>query len=151
MDRTQADAYISQLGNSLGLDGLALDADGLCMLVLDGGVLIITLGYQPGTGSFNLMICLDEVVPTPAQMSELLSANFGWARTDGGAFALEPSTGALALQRRCGDNELQSGLYAIIEGMVNVAERWRDRLLAAESQTPETHGDAPLFPLGGRV
>jgi len=151
MDRTQADAYISQLGNSLGLDGLALDADGLCMLALDGGVLLITLGYQPGTGGFNLMICLDEVVPTLAQLSELMSANFGWAQTDGGAFALEPVTGALALQRRCGDDELQAGLYPVIEGMVNVAERWRDRLLAVESQAPALHDDASFFPVGGRV
>ena len=151
MDRTQADAHLSRLGDVLGLGSLALDADGLCLLALDGGALLIKIGYQPRGDSINLMIALDKVAPTPAQMSDLLSANFGWAHADVGVFALEPGTGALVLQRRCSDDALQAGLYPIIEAMANTAERWRDRLLTGASQAAETQGGRPFFPLAGRV
>ena len=151
MDRSQADAHIARLGEVLGLKGLALDAEGMCVLALDGGALFVKLGYQPQSGSLNLMVSLDKVVPTPTQMSDLLAAHFGWAHADTGVFALEPGTSALVLQRRCHDDELRAGLYSIVDAMVNVAERWRDRLLTGASQAAEPRGGKPFFPLAGRV
>jgi hypothetical protein len=151
MDRTQADAHITRLGDVLGLAGLALDEQGLCLLALDGGALLVKMGYQPQSGSINLMVCLDKVVPTPVQMADLLAAHFGWAHVDTGVFAIEPGTGALVLQRRCGDGELDAGLYSIVDAMVNVAERWRDNLAAGASPLAQSQGHKPFFPLAGRV
>lgn len=151
MNRAQADAHITRLGEALGLGGLALDDQGLCLLALDGGALLIKMGYQQQSGSINLMVCLDKVVPTPVQMADLLTAHFGWAHVDTGVFAIEPGTGALVLQRRCGDDELGAGLYSIIDAMVNVAERWRDILATGASPLAQSQGRKPFFPLAGRV
>lgn len=155
MDRTQADAWISQLGGDLGIDELALDEAGVCSIALDEGAIIASLGYEPGRGTLHLMICLDEIVPAGAQLYELLSANFGWSQTDGGAFAVEPATGALVLQRRCSEHDMQlGGLYAVLAGMVAVAEHWARRLRPGGSAGDGADADeidARFLSPGGRA
>ena len=138
MDRDRAAALVAELGTRLGIPGLALDERGSATLAIDDGAVIVTLGHNPGAGTIDLMVCLDEVEPSGAQLGRLLAANFGWTATEGAAFALEPASGALVLQRRCSADELgRRGLPNILEGFVATAEAWAERLAAA----PAAGGD----------
>ena len=132
MDRDRAAALVAELGTRLGIPGLALDERGSATLAIDDGAVIVTLGHNPGAGTIDLMVCLDEVEPSGAQLGRLLAANFGWAVTEGAAFALEPASGALVLQRRCSADEIgRRGLPNIIEGFVATAAAWAKRLAAS--------------------
>lgn len=136
MDRGQAEALVTELGTQLGIPGLALDERGSATLAIDEGAVIVTLGHNPRAGAIDLMVCLDEIEPSGAQLGRLLVANFGWTATDGAAFALEPASGALVLQRRCFADELgRRGLRQILEGFVGTAEAWAKRLFVAASGT----------------
>lgn len=135
MDRTQADALIGELGGQLGIPELALDGDGIATLVLEGGGdgdggdagMVLSLGHSSRAGTLDLMVCLDGTVPAGAQLAEVLTANFAWQATDGACFALEPSSGALVLQRRC-TAEDGPRLRDLAEGLVAAAEAWAGRL-----------------------
>lgn len=127
IDRQQAEALIAELGRQLGIPELALDDDGVATLALDEGGTIVSLGHAPDAGTLDLMICLDEVVPAGAALAEAFAANFGWGVGDGACFALEPTSGALVLQRRC-TAEDGPHLHDILEGMVLSAEAWARRL-----------------------
>ena len=131
MDRSQADALVSELGEQLGIAGLALDESGSCTLAIDDGAVVLSLGHNPGASSIDLMICLDDIDTTRLQLRRVLLANFGWLTTAGASFALEPMSGALVLQRRCTAADLgHGGLRAVVESLVGSAEGWSKRLAA---------------------
>jgi hypothetical protein len=152
MDRATAERHVAELGDRLGLPGLALDADGLCIIALDDGALLPSLGYNPRAGALDLMLCLDRVVPTGRQLAALLDANFAWARTGGFCFATSPRSGALVVQRRCGTEDLAGGgLLPLLQGLIALGEQWERQLsvLAPEDEAPEA--DAAPAPLGAMV
>ncbi|ARP93919.1 type III secretion system chaperone [Bordetella genomosp. 13] len=147
MDLSQANAHIAQLGQELGLPpDLSLDEGGVCMLTVGEDQLVVSLGHD-AAGALRVLICLDDVMPTGAQLSEIMVANFGGARTEGGTFALTPVTGALVLQRRCHADDLNGGLSAVVAGLVRVARHWRTRLQAPASAVAQ----APAAFLGARA
>lgn len=134
MDRTQADGLVAALGGQLGIPELGLDEDGVATLVLEGGGvddgdagMVLSLGHSPRAGTLDLMVCLDGTAPAGVQLAEVLTANFAWQATEGACFALEPSSGALVLQRRC-TAEDGPRLREIAEGLVAAAEAWAGRL-----------------------
>jgi hypothetical protein len=120
MERAEADRLIAELGDALGMPDLALDANGVCSLVIDGA-LVPTFGHNPRAGSLDMMICLDGVIPDAALMRDLLEANFGWL--DGFGYALSPASGALVLQRRCTPHDCRGGLRPLLEALLGAAER----------------------------
>lgn len=141
MDRSQANAYVAELGQTLGIDDLELNDEEMCMLTLGDDELIVSLGLD-ATGGMRVMICLDDVVPMGSQLAELLTENFIDASSGGGTFALLPETGALVLHRRCHAQDLQAGgLAEVLAGMASVARHWREQLLAeaASSEPSEPH------------
>jgi hypothetical protein len=143
MDRSQANAQISHLGQDLGLPDLALDEGGVCMITVGDDALVVSLGHD-AAGGVRVMVCLNDVTPAGAQLAELMAANFGGAQTEGGTFALAPVTGALVLQRRCGTDDLQAGgLTAVVVGLATAARAWRARL-QEKSASSESHTHMPF-------
>jgi hypothetical protein len=133
MDRGQADALVADLGARLGLSGLALDEGGVATLTLGDSSMVLSIGHAPGgAGALDLMVSLEGVEATGARVAEAaLSANFGWRAAGGGAcFAVEPSSGALVLQRRCADED-GPRLHDILENLLVAAETWAARLASA--------------------
>jgi hypothetical protein len=150
MDRAAADLHVAELGKRLGMPGLALGEDGMCILSIDNGVLLPTIGYNQRTGTLDVMICMDEAVPSGRQLYRLLAANFAWTRSEGATFAVEPGSGALVVQRRCGPDDLAHGLMPVLEGLTALATYWTKHLTEAE---PKEHkhliglrGSCPAFP-----
>lgn len=156
IDRTQADILIAELAQHLGISALKLTEEGTCTLVIDDGALIVSLGHNQRVGTVDLMICLDDVEPSAGCLNKAMRANFGWLGAEGASFAIESSSGALVLQRRCHESELGHGaLPKILERFVEYARGW-SRLLAAESKRdaaapPEAASRAPSQPILGGV
>lgn len=148
MDRAQADLLVAELGRQLGIERLVLDEHGSCTLAIDEGAVIVSLGHSPQAGSIDLMVCFDEVEPSGPQLARLLAANFGWLATDGAAFALEPGSGALVVQRRWpGPNAGQGSLRSALESLVAVAEAWSRELARTAPALDDDEGDLPFDPI----
>jgi hypothetical protein len=134
MDRNQAEALVSRLGEAIGIADLALDDGGTCTLAIDNGAIIVSLGHNAAAGALDLMTCLDQVEPTPANLARLLQANFSWRGSGGATFALDPTGGAVMLQRRIADAKATDDeLKAALEALVATAEAWIKRF--PEQQT----------------
>jgi hypothetical protein len=151
MDRAAADLHVAELGKRLGMPGLALGEDGMCILSIDDGVLLPTIGYNQRTGTLDVMICMDEAVPSGRQLYRLLAANFAWTRSEGATFAVEPGSGALVVQRRCGPDDLAHGLMPVLEGLTALATHWTKHLTEAEPNGPALSDGLQASPMGGMI
>lgn len=136
MERATADRLVAEFGARLGVPDLKLDESGTCTFALGEGEILPTIGYNAGSRTIDLMICLDGVVPGATQLSDLMAANFAWLGSAGACFAIEPGSGALVLQHRCGTEELGEGLYPLVAGLVAAAEHWGARLAEGEPSEP---------------
>lgn len=150
MDRGQVDTLISRLGEGLGMPDLALDESGTCTLVIDNGAVIVNLGHNRGAGALDLMTCLDRVELSAPNLTQLLGANLGWRATGGATFAVEPTSGAVMLQRRltAGD-ATDEGLKAAIESLIAAAEVWT-RHLTGDMGAP-ADAAKPIYPPVGSM
>lgn len=154
MDRAAADRHVAELGERLGLPDLALGEDGMCILSIEDGALLPTIGHNARTGTLDLMICMDEAVPSGRQLYRLLAANFAWTQSEGATFAVEPASGALVVQRRCTADDIgQGGLMPVLEGLATLAARWAgqvadDEALATELEPADI---MPAIHLGGMI
>jgi hypothetical protein len=129
MDRGQADILVGDLAQQLGVPTLALDENGMCILAIDEGKVIVSIGYNRAAGSLDLMVCLDRVDPSPARVATALRANFERASGSAASLAAEPSTGAFVLQRRWFTPDLgDGGLPAAVLSFIDEAEAWTARL-----------------------
>ncbi len=133
IEGAQAGALLGELGEQLGLGALTFDEQHRCAVDVDGGAISIDLTFAPPVGAFDLMVDLGEVELSPARLTALLAANFCWLGAEGAAFALDPLSGALVLQRRCVEDELvHGGLRTAFEQLVHHARAWPDRIAAIE-------------------
>lgn len=139
MDTTQAARHIADLGQHMGLGDLELNADGFGVLVVDEGRRIVAIGYHPAEAGLRLMICVDDLLPTPEQALQLMRLHFSWTDSAGITFALEPDSGALVLQRQVSDAQLQSGtrLADIISGLIDSADIVAASLGSGTQAAPE--------------
>lgn len=151
MDRAAADLHVAELGARLGMPGLALGEDGMCILSIDDGALLPTIGYNPRAGTLDVMICMDDAVPSGRQLHRLLAANFAWTRSEGATFAVEPASGALVVQRRCGPDDLARGLMPVLEGLTALAAHWAKHLGEAEPAEPQPFASLQTSPMGGMI
>jgi hypothetical protein len=154
MDRGQADVLVSDLAKAMGIAELALDENGMGILSIEDGAIIVSIGYNQGAGSLDLMSCLDSVDPTPARIAAALAANFDNDIPGGAKLAAEPTTGAIVLQRRCAGTDLgPEGLPAVVSQFVDQAEAWTKRLLEIDADAAAAPAaDGPLpggIPGGG--
>lgn len=148
MDRQQADALVGELAAALGIPDLALDEHGSATFGIGEEQVIVSLGYNAGAGTIDLMACLDEIVPTTAQLAAMLAANFGWLATQGAAFATVPGTGEAVLQRRCAAEQLLAGgLARQVEGLADLVPVWTERLRQAAAPADAVE---PLLNLSDR-
>lgn len=137
MERSQADALITELGETLGIVGLALDDGGSCTLFIDDGAVIVSIGHNAAAKTIDLMVCLDAVEPGSAPLNRLLQANFAWRGSLGATFAIEPASGALVLQRRVTAADAGE-LRQTLEDLVAAAESWAKQLGADDAPAAET-------------
>jgi hypothetical protein len=145
MDINQAQQWIDQLGRQLGIAGMALDKDGVCTLGLDGRWIVV-IGHHAGEGGLRLMLCIDDLLPTPDQLARLMKAHFAWRETAGISFALS-ADGALVLQQQVSDTQLSAvNLADTLAALVDAAENWVARLSApAEPGEPVADIDVQRF------
>lgn len=97
--REAAQAALSALAATLGMDALTLDEQGAAELVIQEKLrLSLTWGEgQPGLIAAAAMP--DELASDPLALSAALQANGSWSVTQGAAFLVIPGTGKLALCR----------------------------------------------------
>jgi hypothetical protein len=150
MDATQAARQIAELARQMGMDDVELDEDGTALLVVDEGLWVVAIGHHPGEAGLRLVICADNLLPTPEQAVQLMKTHFSWGDSAGITFALEPDSGALVLQRQVSDAQLAAEtLSAIVTAMIDSAESLVDALTTAQAAAEmagreEADGDASM-------
>lgn len=132
-DREKTERLVAALGSRIGLDTLALDPEtNSTVLVFDGNV-IVTLEYDTRAARLVFSSYLGElpVVGAEPALRELMAANLYWHRTRGATLCLEEGTGGiiLAYAHPIGDLDADR-IEAVLENVVNEAERWSARLAA---------------------
>ena len=147
-DRARAERLVAELGATLGLDGLALDpATGSTVLVFDADV-IVTLEYDAAAARLVFSSYLGELPAAGAEaaLRELMAANLYWHRTRGATLCLEEGTGGIILVYAHPIADLDAArIEAVLENVVNQAERWSARIsvLAEEGAAPDTAAPMP--------
>ena len=151
MERAQADILMAELGDRLGVPAMALDADGMALLSIDGDAVVVGVRYDQQSGAIDLRAGLDDMVPSPARLGRALSANFSWQLTGGAILALDAATGRLELRRRCSGADLDSGrLNEALEDLVADAVAWSKALrdLPEDGPSALAPADPPKLPFG---
>jgi hypothetical protein len=137
--RDLASRLLADLGNTLTVGPLALDAaTHSCVLVFDEN-LILNIEYDPGTERLVLSCYLDELPAEGAEplLRELLAANLYWHRTRGATLCLEEGTGGVILAYPCSVTELDSHAFeTVVENFANQAERWARRIAQTKQAAP---------------
>jgi hypothetical protein len=124
---------LSDLGLTMGLPGLAFNADGCARLVFDD-THAVNFESSAETGQLLLYIALG---PLPAAGREalylsLLEGNLFGAQTDGATLAVDSLNHEVVLCRKLVTDELSAQSFTeIVESFVNCAEQWRARLESA--------------------
>ena len=125
MDKQRADQRVRELGERMGIPALALDEGNSALIGIENGP-VLSVGYAAASGTLQIMVTLDGVAISPSAMYEALGANFAFAETGGGSFAIESKSQALVLQRRLGDSDAEhGGLFAAVEALVAAADAWQ--------------------------
>jgi hypothetical protein len=96
-DRRLVDIIVSELGAATGLEDFALDDDGTATLEFDGSEVCLAGDSE---GESITLFAPVKAGDDASTLRRALSANFLWRETSGATFALEPSSGRLALQLR---------------------------------------------------
>ena len=155
MDATQAARHIADLGRQMGMDDdLQLNEDGVGILVVDDGRWVVAIGHHPAESGLRLMICVDDLLPTPEQALQLMRAHFCWSGSAGITFALEPGSGALVLQRQVSDAQLHAtSLADIISALIDSAQAITASLgnMQAEAVSPPAVEKSRFNRFGGHV
>lgn len=151
MSLDQLKHLLKELGQSIGLPDLAPDDDGYCCLSFDSK---ITLHIQLDDDTGNLTF-FSEVgkVEEDRQLeiyTRMLEANVFWLGTGGATLGVnsENLTATLGYQEPITGIDFQR-FQQLLEGFVNTAEKWIDRLIEIQSAPPEDKGgDAAMPPMG---
>lgn len=142
---------LAELGNRVGLDGLALDDRGLCRLVFDQH-LIVDLEADPDGHTVHLHGIVAPLPPEgrEALYEQLLDANLADSSTGGAHFALDRQRGEILLERALDmDRHDYQDLVNVLESLVNHLESWQERLQQPASGSPQNHDYPPMHGLGG--
>jgi hypothetical protein len=139
--RSDIEATVAALGHHLGLNGLALNEDGVAQLRIDQELDVMLVHYAQLPG---LLV----VVPIPEvdagdvrHLKVLLQANMSWQLTSGGLFSTVPGTDEPALfgllltrDRRIADIDRE------LAALVACAKTWRAALADPPPIPGETSG-----------
>ncbi|MEI6987213.1 MAG: type III secretion system chaperone [Rhodospirillaceae bacterium] len=131
MDRTQAQALLSEFGTLTGLPDVELDEAGIGTFVVDDNILV-SVGFDDLAGRLVLMATLDQCETGPAQMTAMLQANFLWRGAGGASFALTPNGDTAVLLFPVPVDANAIALSVIVQSFIDVIETWQKRLAAID-------------------
>lgn len=136
-----ADALLRELGESIGIPALELDASGGCQLAFDGRWLV-TLIHAPAVHRWILScpLAAAHAPVTSGTQGAMLRASFMGAGCGGGALSLAPD-GRPSLQYQLAHSECNApALLAQIESLLNQAEIWAERIQRGETAPANAQG-----------
>ncbi|MFO1058436.1 MAG: type III secretion system chaperone [Dongiaceae bacterium] len=139
---------IGEFGKSIGIDDLALDAEGYCCLAIDHD-LIVNIELDATDGQLVLYSVVGQPGPDRAAVLEtLMQANYLGQGTRGAILGLQPGTGAVVLSRALPADRLDLPAFnGALERFVNTAEDWMRRLAGpAAAADPAAEAAAPAAP-----
>lgn len=127
---------IAGIGNILGIDGLAPDAEGVCIIAAEEAEILI-IDCTEDANSVLLTATIMPMPPDPhAAAIASLKANYGFRMTRGGTISFDPDTCNLVLSRYLPFSALQP------EDLVTAIEEFSSALLAIrhmiEGSVPES-------------
>ncbi|AVO50580.1 hypothetical protein C6568_16065 [Melaminivora suipulveris] len=137
MSDADASALISALGESIGIPGLRLDAQGCCRLLFDGDQ-IVELHPAPAQGRWVIACTLHGRRPEGEFVRALLEGNHMGAGFGGGWAGLDDQGRAVLHLPLAWAEASAAALLQAIELVLQHAERWQQRMAdhrAAVSQT----------------
>ena len=158
--RADVDAVLAKLGPLIGMDSLALDAQGTADLIFDQRLplSLVYLEHLPGVVAAVPLTGVDE--DDPATLVRLLQANMDWAQTQGGSFGLLPGRSEPMLLRllplktsatsATSENADAARLHRDLTAFVQLAATWQAQL-AQRDDAQAASPDAPPPPGGIRV
>lgn len=150
-----AQALADGLGRSLGLDGLAFDADdGTFTLELDDRTLV-SIAVDRGGDALTLYAPVTATpLAEPHLVRRALEANFLWRRTGGATLAIEPGSGQLVLHARLQLSGLQVPAFArALEGFAEQVASWSAELAGGtfHASPPTPDADAQGLPFDPKM
>lgn len=146
LNRDAAQRLLDELAKDLEFDRLAFDDAGTCTLVIDGSLFVDVL-HDADEGALELSAVLGAPpAETAAEVHRrLLEANALWRETGGLAFALDPGTGSVIVQRLLRDGEIAFPAFRVaLDRFVEAAQAWA----GAIAQEPEERGPDETPPAG---
>lgn len=137
---------LNDLGLTMGLPGLAFNAEGCARLLFDGNN-AVNLESEPETGQIIIYMALG---PLPAQGREalylsLLEGNLFGTQTSGSTLAVDSLNHEVVLCRNLVADELSAESFVkIIENFVNCAEQWRATMESATGHAEAVCASVPF-------
>ncbi|MBC05433.1 type III secretion system chaperone [Thalassospira sp.] len=124
--QTKAERLISDFGKSIGIESLAFDEFGCCMLAFDDDI-IINIAQEKANQRILFFAYVGSVVAAVTPYRTLLKANFYWRATGGATLSLDQDDGAICLTKPFGEEDLTpQELTAELEKFISTVEKWRD-------------------------
>lgn len=143
---------LKAFGLSIGIEGLTLDEDQSCTLIVDD--LMFTLQWKSESQALLVYAPvgqIDMANPNTAQLLEILEANCLGMGTGGLALGLQPSFGAVVLSGQLPTRNLEPVvLEHYITFFVEMALEWTGRLKQAQNDG-QNPAEASGMPPGIRV
>jgi len=147
ISRDAANTLIIDFGKTMGLEGLQLDKDNCCSLIV-GKETVLHLNFNERTGEFlfvGILGHMPEDEERYAQISRfLLLSNLYYRETDGATIALEPESEIAVLQRTwsCDASGVEQ-LKKALESFTNLLEFWKERF-----ENPDVDEETTIEPFG---
>jgi len=149
-ERDVLQQLIGDLGKTVGLDDLELDAAGYCCLVIDKDLVINIEFDEPDARLMLYSMVGRPGSDRPAGLTELMEANYLGRGTGGATLGLERESGAIVLSREVPIAGMDlPGFSGALERFINMAESWSRRL--GEASSPAQPADAPDHPPPGGI
>ncbi|WP_168735324.1 type III secretion system chaperone [Pseudothauera rhizosphaerae] len=145
--RERCARLLEALGRRFGIEGLAFDERGLCALAFDRRMTVY-LAADTRLGGMVLFATLGEFEPAerPDLLLAMLRGNFMWRVTEGATLAVDPEKDVALLVQCLSPQGLEADqLEARLEGFVNAALSWAERLQRPPAGAPERAGLAGMM------
>lgn len=132
--------HLTELGQKMGIERLALDEDNCCRLVFDGSV-IVDMEYIEEE---QKLYVYSPVCPLPIQdkalfYEDLLKANMFAADTNGSSFAVNEVAGGVILNRVFKPDQMDFNDFCQkLELFVSTVETWMEKLHVEGLETKES-------------
>jgi len=131
---------LENFGKSIGLDGVAPDADGYCAMSFDD--LIVHFQYDEGDVTIFSRLGEADEDRLEGIYGMLLAANMFWEGTKGATLSVEPDSRIVFIAAHRTVADLSDGDFQTWLGsFIDVSEHWAKRLATANEGGPLWDGD----------